>query len=41
MHLNTSRGAVINASDAIDALKTGKLGYLGIDAYEQEGKFIL
>ena len=36
MIVNTSRGAVINASDAIDALKTGKLGYLGIDAYEQE-----
>jgi len=36
MIINTSRGAVINASDAIDALKTGKLGYLGIDAYEQE-----
>ncbi len=36
MIINTSRGAVINSSDAIDALKTGKLGYLGIDAYEQE-----
>lgn len=36
MIVNTSRGAVIDSSDAIDALKTGKLGYLGIDAYEQE-----
>jgi D-lactate dehydrogenase len=36
MLINTSRGAVINTKDAIDALKTGQLGYLGIDVYEQE-----
>ncbi len=36
MIINTSRGAVINTSDAIEALKSGQLGYLGIDAYEQE-----
>lgn len=36
MLINTSRGALINTIDAIDALKTGKLGYLGIDVYEQE-----
>jgi D-lactate dehydrogenase len=36
MLINTSRGALIKTSDAIDALKTGKLGYLGIDVYEQE-----
>ena len=36
MLINTSRGAVINASDAIEALKNEQLGYLGIDAYEQE-----
>ena len=36
MIINTSRGAVINTSDAIEALKSGTLGYLGIDAYEQE-----
>jgi D-lactate dehydrogenase len=36
MLINTSRGAVIDTSDAIDALKTEQLGYLGIDVYEQE-----
>lgn len=36
MLINTSRGAVINTQDAIEALKSGKLGYLGIDVYEQE-----
>jgi D-lactate dehydrogenase len=36
MLINTSRGAVIHTKDAISALKNGKLGYLGIDVYEQE-----
>lgn len=36
MLINTSRGALINAQDAIESLKTGKIGYLGIDVYEQE-----
>jgi D-lactate dehydrogenase len=36
MLINTSRGALVNSADAIDALKSGKLGYLGIDVYEQE-----
>lgn len=36
MLINTSRGALINTSDVIDALKKGKIGYLGIDVYEQE-----
>jgi len=36
MLINTSRGALINASDVITALKSGKVGYLGIDVYEQE-----
>lgn len=38
MIINTSRGALINTSDMIDALKEGKVGYLGIDVYEQEEK---
>ena len=37
MIINTSRGALINAVDMIGALKSGKVGYLGIDVYEQEG----
>lgn len=36
MLINTSRGAVIKTIDAIEALKSGKLAYLGIDVYEQE-----
>lgn len=36
MLINTSRGAVINTKDTINALKNGKLGYLGMDVYEQE-----
>lgn len=38
MIINTSRGAILNSADAIDALKTAKIGYLGIDVYEQEDK---
>jgi len=37
MLINTSRGAVINTPDVIDALASEKIGYLGIDVYEQEG----
>ncbi|MDQ6476964.1 2-hydroxyacid dehydrogenase [Dyadobacter sp. LHD-138] len=36
MLINTSRGALMNTRDAIDGLKTGKIGFLGIDVYEQE-----
>jgi D-lactate dehydrogenase len=38
MLINTSRGALINTSDIIEALKNAKVGYLGIDVYEQEEK---
>jgi D-lactate dehydrogenase len=37
MLLNTSRGAVVDTLAAIDALKTGQLGSLGLDVYEEEG----
>ena len=36
MFINTSRGALIKTQDTIEALKKGKIGYLGIDVYEQE-----
>ncbi len=36
MIINTSRGALINTADAISALKSGRIGYLGLDVYEQE-----
>ncbi len=38
MLINTGRGALIDSKDAIEALKSKKLGYLGIDVYEQEEK---
>ena len=36
MLINTSRGAVIKTAHAVEALKRGQLGYLGIDVYEGE-----
>ncbi|WP_196157772.1 2-hydroxyacid dehydrogenase [Reinekea sp. G2M2-21] len=36
MLINTSRGALIDTRAVIDALKTGKVGYLGLDVYEEE-----
>ena len=36
MLINTGRGAIINTADVIQALKSGQLGYLGIDVYEGE-----
>ncbi|MEO5891933.1 MAG: 2-hydroxyacid dehydrogenase [Ferruginibacter sp.] len=38
MLINTSRGGLIDTSAAIDGLKTGRIGYLGLDVYEQESK---
>lgn len=34
--INTSRGAVIDTSAVIQALKSGKIGLLGLDVYEEE-----
>ena len=34
--LNTSRGALIDTSAVIQALKSGRIGNLGIDVYEEE-----
>lgn len=36
MIINTSRGGLINTEDVIKNLKNKKVGYLGIDVYEQE-----
>ena len=38
MIINTSRGALVHAQEAIDALYSGKIGFLGLDVYEQENK---
>lgn len=37
MLINTSRGAIIDTKAVIDALKSGRIGYLGLDVYEEEG----
>ena len=37
MLINTSRGALVDTLAVIEALKSGKLGYLGLDVYEEEG----
>ena len=36
MLINTSRGALIDTRAVIDALKTGQVGFLGLDVYEEE-----
>lgn len=38
MLINTSRGALIDTRAAITALKSGKIGHLGLDVYEEEGE---
>ncbi|WP_124982655.1 2-hydroxyacid dehydrogenase [Ralstonia solanacearum] len=36
MLINTSRGGLIDSPALIDALKSGQLGHLGLDVYEEE-----
>jgi D-lactate dehydrogenase len=36
MLINTSRGHLIDTQAAIEGIKSGQIGYLGIDVYEQE-----
>lgn len=37
MLINTSRGAIIDTPAVIAGLKSGRIGYLGLDVYEEEG----
>ncbi|GAB2658817.1 2-hydroxyacid dehydrogenase [Arenimonas aestuarii] len=37
MLINTSRGAVVDTKAVIAGLKSGTIGYLGLDVYEEEG----
>lgn len=37
MIINTSRGALLDTRAVIEALKSGRVGYLGLDVYEEEG----
>ena len=36
MLINTSRGGLVQTKAVINALKTGQVGYLGLDVYEEE-----
>ena len=36
MLINTSRGGLVNTREVIKALKTGQIGHLGLDVYEEE-----
>lgn len=36
MLINTSRGGLIDSACLIEGLKSGKIGYLGLDVYEEE-----
>ena len=36
MLINTGRGALIDTQAVIETLKSGKIGYLGLDVYEEE-----
>jgi D-lactate dehydrogenase len=36
MLINTSRGGLVDTQAVIDAVKNGKIGYLGLDVYEEE-----
>jgi len=36
MLINTSRGALVNTVDVIQGLKSGQIGYFGMDVYEEE-----
>ena len=37
MLINTRRGALIDTKAVVGGLKSGRIGYLGIDVYEEEG----
>ena len=39
MIINTSRGHLINTSALIEGLKTGNVGYAGLDVYEEESSY--
>lgn len=38
MLINTGRGALVDARALIDGLKSGAIGHLGLDVYEEEGE---
>ena len=39
MIINTGRGKLIKTNDLIDSLKSGKIGFAGLDVYEEESEY--
>jgi D-lactate dehydrogenase len=39
MLVNTSRGAVVDTKAVVEGLKSGQIGYLGLDVYEEEADY--
>ena len=39
MLINTSRGGLIDTKALVESLKEGKVGYVGLDVYEEEENF--
>ena len=39
MIINTGRGKLIKTTDLVEALKSGKVGYAGLDVYEEESEY--
>ena len=39
MLVNTSRGGLIDTGAVIDGLKSGRIGHLGLDVYEEEAQY--
>ena len=39
MLVNTSRGGLIDTGAVIDGLKSGRIGHLGLDVYEEEARY--
>ena len=39
MLINTSRGGLIDTTAVIDGLKSGRIGHLGLDVYEEEARY--
>lgn len=40
MLINTSRGALLDTLAVVDAMKSGQIGYLGFDVYEEEADIL-
>lgn len=36
MLVNTARGGILNTKDALEGVRSGRIGYLGLDVYENE-----